>query len=65
MDVDGGANGQSIMLPHALVGGNINTHHANNESLLQKVSTMVAGGVQDPDEVPEGDEGLTSTSSQQ
>ena len=65
MDVDGGANGQSIMLPHALAGGNI-----NNGSLLQKVSTIVAGGVQDPDGVKinkmmEGDEGLTSTSSQQ
>lgn len=76
MDVDDGANGQSIMLPHALAGGNINTHHANNESLLQKlagnkVSTndgnsdfTTAGGVQDPDGVSEGDEGLTSTSAQ-
>ena len=70
MDVDDGANGQSVMLPHALAGGNINTHHANNGSLLQKVSTIVAGGAQDPDGVKinkmmEGDEGLTSTSSQQ
>jgi hypothetical protein len=64
MDLDDGANGKSTILPHTLAGGNIKTSHANNESLLQKVSTVVAGGVQDPDGASEGDEGLTSTSSQ-
>jgi len=70
MDVDAEAKGKSVMLHHAPAGGNINARHANNSSLLQKVSTTVAGGVQDPDgakinEMMEGDEGLTSTSSQQ
>ena len=46
-----------------LAGESANAYRANNESLLQRMSTIVAGGVQDLDGASEGDERLTSASS--